>query len=55
MDQCRLTVDQPKLSEWGTKRTHKLLTHKLILPLFEPGLFKGHIGLVPGTNWGSAV
>ena len=30
----------------------QLLTHKLFLPPFDPGLSQGQTGFVPGTNWG---
>ena len=39
----------------GTKEAHKLLTHKLFLPPFVPGMSQGQTGFVPGTNWASAV
>ena len=35
--------------------THKLLTHKLFWPPFDPGLSQAQTKFVPGTNWASTV
>ena len=51
----RSMLKQTIIKLWGTKKAHKLLTHKLCLPPFVPGMSQGQTGFVPGTNWASAV
>ena len=51
-----LKFSEPRLKfSSEIEKAHKLLTHKLCLPPFVPGMSPGQTGFVPGTNWASAV